>query len=81
MQSAQRIHFVFRVDFMVKLLRACVWMPWRKQAKPEEEKSTEIPKVVASEIGRAQTERFERRARGCRTAIFGVGLGNRLETE
>jgi hypothetical protein len=20
------------VDFMVKLLRACVWMPWRKQA-------------------------------------------------
>ncbi len=24
--------FVFDVDFMVKLLRACVWMPWRKQA-------------------------------------------------
>jgi len=23
---------VFDVDFMVKLLRACVWMPWRKQA-------------------------------------------------
>ena len=21
---------VFRVNFMVKLLRACVWMPWRK---------------------------------------------------
>ena len=25
-------HFVCEVDFMVKLLRACVWMPWRKQA-------------------------------------------------
>ena len=25
-------NFVFEVDFMVKLLRACVWMPWRKQA-------------------------------------------------
>ena len=24
--------FVFDVDFMVKLLRACVWMPWRKEA-------------------------------------------------
>ena len=24
-----------RVDFMVKLLRACVWMPWRKQAKKD----------------------------------------------
>ncbi len=24
--------FVFEVDFMVKLLRACVWMPWRKEA-------------------------------------------------
>ena len=24
--------FVFELDFMVKLLRACVWMPWRKQA-------------------------------------------------
>ena len=48
---------------------------------PEEEKSTEIPKVVASEIGRAQTERFERRARGCRTTIFGVVPGDRRETE
>ena len=25
-------HFVLYVDFMVKLLRACVWMPWRKKA-------------------------------------------------
>ena len=26
------LKFVFEEDFMVKLLRACVWMPWRKQA-------------------------------------------------
>jgi len=26
---------VCEVDFMVKLLRACVWMPWRKQAKKD----------------------------------------------
>jgi hypothetical protein len=25
-------NFVFEIDFMVKLLRACVWMPWHKQA-------------------------------------------------
>ena len=24
--------FVFGVNLMVKLLRACVWMPWRDQA-------------------------------------------------
>ena len=36
---------------------------------PEEEKTTVIPIVVASEFGTAQTERFERRARGCRTTI------------
>ena len=30
-----RKHFVFRVDFMVKLLRACVWMPRRKEAKKD----------------------------------------------
>jgi hypothetical protein len=23
---------VYGVNFMVKLLRACVWMPWRKEA-------------------------------------------------
>ena len=28
-------HFVFEIDFMVKLLRACVWMPWRKEAKKD----------------------------------------------
>ena len=26
------MNFVFETDFMVKLLRACVWMPWRKEA-------------------------------------------------
>ncbi len=31
-QELKYIHFVFDVDFMVKLLRACVWMPWRKKA-------------------------------------------------
>ena len=25
-------YFVFEIDFMVKLLRVCVWMPWRKEA-------------------------------------------------
>ena len=25
-------HTVSKINFMVKLLRACVWMPWRKQA-------------------------------------------------
>ena len=33
--AQQRIsigHFVFEIDFMVKLLRVCVWMPWRKEA-------------------------------------------------
>ena len=33
--SARRMtsnYFVFEIDFMVKLLRACVWMPWRKEA-------------------------------------------------
>ena len=28
----ESIHFVLYVDFMVKLLRACVWMPWLKKA-------------------------------------------------
>ena len=35
LERAKRIeskHFVLYVDFMVKLLRACVWMPWRKKA-------------------------------------------------
>ena len=35
MRKRVRVNFVFRVDFMVKLLRACVWMPWRKQAKKD----------------------------------------------
>ena len=35
LERAKRIeskHFVLYIDFMVKLLRACVWMPWRKKA-------------------------------------------------
>jgi hypothetical protein len=42
---------------------------------PEEEKSIEIPKVVASEIGTAQTRRFARRAWGCRTTITPPAAG------
>ena len=30
-----REKIVFKVDFTVKLLRACVWMPRRKQAKKD----------------------------------------------
>ena len=33
--AKKEIHFVFRVDFMVKLLRACVWMPRRQKAKKD----------------------------------------------
>jgi hypothetical protein len=36
-----------RVDFMVKLLRACVWMPWRKKAK-KDVASCEKPRGDAS---------------------------------
>ena len=28
--DGDRDYSVSRVNFMVKLLRACVWMPWRK---------------------------------------------------
>ena len=30
--DGDRDYSVSRVNFMVKLLRACVWMPWRKKA-------------------------------------------------
>lgn len=30
--ALREYYSVFRVNFMVKLLRACVWMPWRKKA-------------------------------------------------
>ena len=30
--NEERRKAVFDVNFMVKLLRACVWMPWLKQA-------------------------------------------------
>jgi hypothetical protein len=29
-RSRALLETVSRVNFMVKLLRACVWMPWRK---------------------------------------------------
>jgi len=38
---------VFEVNFMVKLLRACVWMPWRKQAM-KDVASYDKPRGVAS---------------------------------
>ena len=30
--ALREYYSVFRVNFMVKLLRACVWMPWHKKA-------------------------------------------------
>ena len=38
---------VFGVSFMVKLLRACVWMPWRELAK-KDVASYDKPRGVAS---------------------------------
>ena len=32
MRNTYHYYSVSRVNFMVKLLRACVWMPWRKKA-------------------------------------------------
>ena len=40
---------MFRIDFMVKLLRACVWMPWREQAK-KDVVSCEKPREVANRL-------------------------------
>jgi hypothetical protein len=40
---------VFEVNFMVKLLRACVWMPWRKQAM-KDVASYEKPRGAASTL-------------------------------
>ena len=42
-------HSVFKVNFMVKLLRACVWMPWRKQAR-KDVASYDKPRGVASTL-------------------------------
>ena len=47
--SAKEVHFVCRVDFMVKLLRACVWMPRRKKAK-KDVASCEKPRGDASNL-------------------------------
>ena len=33
--SVYVVSVVCEVDIMVKLLRACVWMPWRKKAKKD----------------------------------------------
>ena len=40
---------VRRVDFMVKLLRACVWMPRRKKAK-KDVVSCDKPRVAANRL-------------------------------
>ena len=39
--------FVFGVNLMVKLLRACVWMPWRDQAM-KDAASGDTPRGEAS---------------------------------
>ena len=48
-EVARLEHSVFKVNFMVKLLRACVWMPWRKQAK-KDVASYDKPRGVASTL-------------------------------
>jgi len=40
---------VFGVNFMVKLLRACVWMPWRDQAM-KDVASDDMPRGDASNL-------------------------------
>ena len=47
MKVARLEHSVFEVNFMVKLLRACVWMPWRKRAM-KDVASYDKPRGVAS---------------------------------
>jgi hypothetical protein len=51
--SARQIRYELilksRVNFMVKLLRACVWMPWRKKAK-KDVASCEKPRGDASNL-------------------------------
>ena len=42
-------HTVSKINFMVKLLRACVWMPWRKQAM-KDVASYDKPRGVASTL-------------------------------
>ena len=49
MKVARLEHSVFEVNLMVKLLRACVWMPWRKQAK-KDVASYDKPRGVASTL-------------------------------
>ena len=40
---------VCEVDFMVKLLRACVWMPWRKKAM-KDASSCDKPREAATRL-------------------------------
>ena len=47
--SKEEISSEVRVNFMVKLLRACVWMPWRKKAK-KDVASCEKPRGDASNL-------------------------------
>ncbi len=47
--ASAQIHSVSEVNFMVKLLRACVWMPWRKQAM-KDVASCEKPRVAANRL-------------------------------
>jgi hypothetical protein len=48
-EASWTLRNVFGVDFMVKLLRACVWMPRRKQAK-KDAVSCEKPRGVANKL-------------------------------
>ena len=45
----EKNYSVFRVNFMVKLLRACVWMPWRKKAM-KDVASCDKPREDASNL-------------------------------
>ncbi len=47
--ASAQIHSVSEVNFMVKLLRACVWMPWRKQAM-KDVASCDKPRVAAHRL-------------------------------
>jgi hypothetical protein len=47
--ALREYYSVFRVNFMVKLLRACVWMPWRKKAM-KDVASCDKPREDASNL-------------------------------
>jgi hypothetical protein len=62
-QEIDILKFVCELDFMVKLLRACVWMPWRKQAMKD---------VVSCDKPRGD-------ANSLRSGDFRMGKPNRCE--